>query len=375
MTRSRPASTALEETFLRELRHISPSSVVFSSLVPLSKTTPTVPVIRKLPPPLTTLENDKYTTMSDSDLNAACEDVFKSLVLSWEECVYLEECTRLQSQSRLWFEHRVGRITASKFAAVAHASVDPPPPYLIRQLIERSRSLGHIPAIRWGIDHEDVARAAYLEVADQNHISLKYSAAGLHLNPSFPHLGASPDGLISCECCGTGIIEIKCPYKHRDKSPQDVQDPLFYLQPDEEGELHLSHSHEYYYQVQGQLSVCEKDYCDFVCWTPKGIHVERIIQDSVHFAQTKPALDSFFVKALLPVLLTGKSPSQKSNTETGVSSASPTTYCWCHGGESGKMVACDNPQCAIEWFHFKCVGLTRKPRGKWFCSESCKRDF
>lgn len=22
-------------------------------------------------------------------------------------------------------------------------------------------------------------------------------------------------------------------------------------------------------------------------------------------------------------------------------------------------------QCSIEWFHFACVGLTTKPRGKW----------
>lgn len=24
-------------------------------------------------------------------------------------------------------------------------------------------------------------------------------------------------------------------------------------------------------------------------------------------------------------------------------------------------------QCPIEWFHFACVGLTSKPKGKWFC--------
>ena len=33
-----------------------------------------------------------------------------------------------------------------------------------------------------------------------------------------------------------------------------------------------------------------------------------------------------------------------------------------------KMVACDNPDCTREWFHFDCVGLARKPRGKWYCS-------
>ena len=26
-----------------------------------------------------------------------------------------------------------------------------------------------------------------------------------------------------------------------------------------------------------------------------------------------------------------------------------------------------NLQCPIEWFHFQCVGLTSKPKGKWYC--------
>jgi inhibitor of growth protein 5 len=33
----------------------------------------------------------------------------------------------------------------------------------------------------------------------------------------------------------------------------------------------------------------------------------------------------------------------------------------------GEMVGCDNAECAIEWFHFACVNLTSKPKGKWYC--------
>ena len=29
---------------------------------------------------------------------------------------------------------------------------------------------------------------------------------------------ASLDGVVSCECCGSGVIEIKCPYSCKDKS-------------------------------------------------------------------------------------------------------------------------------------------------------------
>ena len=43
------------------------------------------------------------------------------------------------------------------------------------------------------------------------------------------------------------------------------------------------------------------------------------------------------------------------------------TYCVCQQVSYGEMVACDNRECPVEWFHFGCVGLTSKPRGQWFC--------
>ena len=43
------------------------------------------------------------------------------------------------------------------------------------------------------------------------------------------------------------------------------------------------------------------------------------------------------------------------------------TYCLCHQVSYGEMIGCDNPECPIEWFHFGCVGLTNKPKGKWYC--------
>ncbi|XP_053674876.1 inhibitor of growth protein 4 isoform X2 [Anopheles nili] len=49
------------------------------------------------------------------------------------------------------------------------------------------------------------------------------------------------------------------------------------------------------------------------------------------------------------------------------------TYCLCHQVSYGEMIGCDNPDCPIEWFHFACVGLTIKPKGKWFCPK-CSQD-
>ncbi|XP_020552765.1 PHD finger protein ING1 isoform X3 [Sesamum indicum] len=45
------------------------------------------------------------------------------------------------------------------------------------------------------------------------------------------------------------------------------------------------------------------------------------------------------------------------------------TYCFCNQVSYGEMVACDNPDCKIEWFHYGCVGLKEQPKGKWYCSD------
>ncbi|KAL4869704.1 hypothetical protein BDV12DRAFT_74885 [Aspergillus spectabilis] len=44
-------------------------------------------------------------------------------------------------------------------------------------------------------------------------------------------------------------------------------------------------------------------------------------------------------------------------------------YCTCRTVSHGDMVACDNEDCKFEWFHWKCVGLTREPVGKWYCPD------
>ena len=215
-------------------------------------------VALKLPPTLASLYDPKYKNLSHSDFQEACESVFKNLTVSVDEAKYLEESTRLQSQSTLWFNHRAGRVTASKFAAVSKASLNPPPTSLIKEIIgSKPFSLEGVPAIDWGRKNESTAREEYLKKAKEIHASLKYRSAGFHVNVEYPHLGATPDGLIECECCGLGIIEIKCPYKYREYKLSDVKDSSFCLQPND-GKLKLSHNHAYYLQIQGQLTLCQR---------------------------------------------------------------------------------------------------------------------
>ena len=49
-------------------------------------------------------------------------------------------------------------------------------------------------------------------------------------------------------------------------------------------------------------------------------------------------------------------------------------YCSCQHVSYGDMVACDNPSCPFEWFHWNCVGLKSEPEGRWFCPDCAKKN-
>ena len=53
--------------------------------------------------------------------------------------------------------------------------------------------------------------------------------------------------------------------------------------------------------------------------------------------------------------------------------ANEPTYCLCHQEAFGDMVACENSDCPIEWFHYPCVGLKEEPVEAWYCS-LCRTD-
>lgn len=62
----------------------------------------------------------------------------------------------------------------------------------------------------------------------------------------------------------------------------------------------------------------------------------------------------------------GKSEREVSPADLPIDPDEPT-YCLCEQVSYGEMIGCDNDECPIEWFHFSCVGLHHKPKGKWFC--------
>lgn len=76
--------------------------------------------------------------------------------------------------------------------------------------------------IRWGCEHEAKARQDYEQSQKDNHKDLEVTEYGFFIHKDLNDNGASPDGLVSCHCCGLGVIEVKCLFCQKEKAILDA---------------------------------------------------------------------------------------------------------------------------------------------------------
>ena len=125
------------------------------------------------------------------------------------EVKQVEAKTRTQSQCRLWYRMRAGRITASRFKSASHTNPAMPSISLIMSICHPELTKFKNSATSWGCEHESAAKKRYKSLFECAHHQFKVVECGLFISVEYPFLGASPDGLVTCTCCGDGICEIK----------------------------------------------------------------------------------------------------------------------------------------------------------------------
>ncbi|XP_077529384.1 uncharacterized protein LOC144141751 [Haemaphysalis longicornis] len=326
--------------------------------------------------------------LSWAEVEQRCDQVYDSLDLNDKAVGSIEARTRKQSMSTQWYDYRAGRITASTLYDVCHTKLERPSLSLVKRICYPHSNKVHSDAIKYGRENEGNALASYRSLALQRHDSVEFKDAGFLISQKYVFLGATPDMLVKCSCCGEGIVEVKCPWSARERNLADLANETNSCVVENGGILELKSSHRYFYQVQLQLFVWQVDYCDFVLWNHKEINVQRVAADEQFLLPLLPVAERFFRKVLLPELVGRVFTRPNENRPPAVNGcaspdgadlgARPTQvgksdqYCSCKGPEQGKMIACDGPRCPIIWYHFRCVGLKREPKAKkWFCS-SCK---
>ena len=217
-------------------------------------------------------------------------DLVEALKVTPEEVMLVAEMTVGQRDNPLWMDARQWRITASNFGRIANRQTEDYPPSLLKLLLgDYGCPTSH--AIRWGIEHENTAVKSF-EAAK----GLEVHPCGVYISHLYPFLAASPDGLIHFSDGSLGLIEVKCPFKHRASMISDAcKDPQFCLQFDSsKGFVSLKRTHNYYYQVTGQLAITGACICYFVVWTCNDIFIEEIKLDADHWTCMQHKLTKFY---------------------------------------------------------------------------------
>ena len=381
-----PSPTAGELSTLFQQLSLAGSKAAVLRVVPeICKQFKPTSLSETFPCVLTSLYDPEKLTLDFSELLKKCEEV--KLTVTPEQAKSVERATKSQASSKLWFRFRSGRITASKMKRVCRSNPDLPSQSLIKSICYPESVSFSVDATKWGCKHEDTARKEYSEKMAESHENFTIHDSGFVIHPDYPHIGATPDAMVSCDCCGCGVVEIKCPYCARDSTIDDMTAGGVKTCLEKEGEyVFLKKDHEHMYQIQTQISVCNAEFADFVLWTEKDLHIERIEEDPSMWDLMVASSKEFFDKAVLPELV-GKFYSRENvqmpalcavqvpcdkNSESADDDRSQT-YCYCGEPEDhDDMIMCDDENCKIVWYHLVCLKMKRVPKGKWLCP-NCRK--
>mgnify|MGYP001347668126 CR=1 FL=1 len=155
---------------------------------------------------------------------------------------HLETIPQPEQRSEEWYIFRNNRLTASDFYSVMDGGAKSRRNELIMKKCGEEMPFLTNAAILHGIKFEDMAVKIYEK---QN--KLKVNEFGCLPHPIIPFFGASPDGIVSYESENKNyvgrMLEIKCPKSRK----------ITGIIPD-----------GYFAQIQGQLEVCDLEYCDYL---------------------------------------------------------------------------------------------------------------
>uniref|UniRef100_A0A3Q1ED01 YqaJ viral recombinase domain-containing protein n=1 Tax=Acanthochromis polyacanthus TaxID=80966 RepID=A0A3Q1ED01_9TELE len=291
-----PTSDEISSLFIA-LHNSGSKPAILSLIEPYSDSFVPKVTGENIPPVLTELRKDEAILMDYKDLLAMCKGI--DITISEEQAKAVEAETRRQASSKLCFQFRASRITASKMKTACCTDPKQPAQSLVKSVCYPESYKFTSKATTWGCNHEKFARDMFIDVYKKSHENVKVHDTGFFINPSVPFLGVSPDGFVSCDCCGVSVLEVKCPFCVRNDSKLDN---LIYLDKDSEGKLTLNRNHQYFYQVQTQLGVCKMESAYFVVWTEKDLHFEQIFFDEEFWGMMCEKSKNIFETAILPEL-------------------------------------------------------------------------
>ena len=188
----------------------------------------------------------------------------------------MEILADIEQGSPEWHMARYGWITASCFSKVlAKGAGKTRKGYMLQlasEILTGALQGGFTSdAMQWGTETEPQARAMYELNTGSEVVEVGFVRSG-------DHVGCSPDGLVGDD----GLVEFKCP-----NTTTQIETFLSGKMPTG----HIPH-------VQGDMGVCERDWCDFVSFDPRidgecSYFSVRVMRDDEYIANLSLEVDRF----------------------------------------------------------------------------------
>ena len=243
-------------------------------------------------------------SLEDEKISNFFENYFQSRKVTIEDSMEIERLTRGQYKNKKWHKARLGRITASNFGSICKRNKSNLATSIIKSVCGYNSFDNK--AVKWGRDHEPAARMRYTRTIQKAQLNAHVIQCGLCVNTKYPTLGASPDGIIKVGQEKEGILEVKCPYKWRESTVQEAAKDAQFCCTSENGVVKLKKNHIYFCQIQGQMAITETKWCDFVIWTLKDFHMQRVYFNPGFWDHCLTEINSFYLKFILPELFTSR---------------------------------------------------------------------
>lgn len=192
--------------------------------------------------------------------------------------------TLRQADSPLWMAYRRGVITASIAYSVytrmntVKTTMGPHDIRALLRMVMREQSV-QTPAMLRGCLLEKAAKEAYAAAQSGCHRNLRVEDCGLLILAEHPCIGASPDGIVTCDCCASRVLEVKCPLS---------LDAFKAKEMIKEETLCLKKTSKYYCQVQVQMALAELTSADVF-----------VFQDTANFLLFSVTFDEAFFHAVV----------------------------------------------------------------------------
>lgn len=229
---------------------------------------------------------------------------FDVIAITQKQADMINEKTKDQGQTDFWSKQRTGRLTGSNFYRICHLRESTNKGNTLKDLLNyRPLPPEKQPEqFQWGHEKESSAIELYLKKL-KKHKGLEVSKSGLVVNVSWPHLGASPDGIRNCQCCAKRVIEVKSIFAKRSLPPH-IAASEYLIKID--GRFHLKTETKWYYQIQGELATTGLQVADLIIYTNKGIMVVEVEFNRDLWEAMLKKLTAFYKDYLVPELLTQK---------------------------------------------------------------------